>query len=132
MLPRLLLIFSPSMRTMATCDQIAAKGRMPSGCLALHDLALVVRKDEVDTAAVQPNLRPEVLAKQSAERSMCQPGRPRSPGLSQHGSSGWPDQPFHMSEIERVVLARIVEVGVVLLAGDLEHLARGRGCESSP
>ena len=55
------------------------------GAARLGDLVFVVRKDQVEAAAVYLEDSPRSAAL-IAEHSMCQPGRPMPHGLSQPGS----------------------------------------------
>ena len=53
-----------------------------AGALALRDLILVMRKDEVDATRMEIDRRLARAASAIAEHSICQPGRPgpvRSP-----------------------------------------------------
>ena len=65
-------IFSPSYATIAECIQWRTNGS-PGGRLALRDLALVVREDQVGAAAVQVDRRAELPQRQ--RRALDVPAR---------------------------------------------------------
>ena len=69
--------------------------RLSGGGLALGDLVLVVREDEVDPAGVDSNEGPRWVML-IAEHSMCQPGRPSPIAVDHDGSPGF--GPFHRAK----------------------------------
>ena len=79
--------------------------RLAGDALALRDLALVVREDEVGAAAVQIEVRPEVLHRH--RRALDVPARPAdAERRTPRGLVGERRLPQH--EVERVAAVRIV------------------------
>ena len=88
MLPVDLAIFAPPIWRWAQCSQVRDE-RLAGRGLALGDLVLVVREDQVDAAGVDVERLARGAAMLIAEHSMCQPGRPGPIAVSHDGSPGF-------------------------------------------
>src|SRR5438270_13953006 len=91
-----------------------------------------MRKDQVDAPSVKCDLFAEVLI--AERRALDMPaGAAMPPGAVPARLVGLARPPLPQREVERILFAWVVDVGVILLAGDFEHaLTRQPGQLSVP